>query len=192
MSDSRDFHLLMQVFFLGELVGLPTLNSILVKFGIKSNLHQIKYKGLCKHLTISKVRKMYEYVFEHQLIEELKKMSQKDSSCWSKKLVTVVLDDSVFKQWLQSNLEQKGLDEYYGIFFSGQYRSTVHGYKVVTLGAVIDGIFYPLYFDFVRKKVEGVETEKSTKVAEKLVKKWGLLVASLKKEVGPPKRVCFT
>lgn len=122
-------------------------------------------------MTISKVRKIYEYVFEHQLIEELKKMSQKDSSCWSKELVTVVLDDSVFKQWLQSNLEQKGLDEYYGIFFSGQYRSTVHGYKIVTLGVVIDGIFHPLYFDFVLKKAEDKLVEKPTKVAEKLVKK---------------------
>ena len=182
MTDSRDFNLLMQVFFLGELVGLPTLNSILVKFGIKSNLHQIKYKKLCKQLTISKVRKMYEYVFEYQLKEELQKMSQKDSSCWSKELVTVVLDDSVFKQWLQSNLEEKGLDEYYGIFFSGQFRSTVHGYKVVTLGVVINGIFNPLYFDFVRKKVEGTLVEKTIEVAEKLVKKWGLLVANLKKE----------
>jgi hypothetical protein len=182
LEDSREFQHLMQVFFLGELVGLPTLHSILEKFGIKSNLRQIKYKQLCKRLTTNKIRKMYEYIFEHQVKLVLREMSQKDSCCWSKELVTVVLDDSIFKQWLQHTLSEKGLDSYYGKFFSGQVKTCVYGYKVLTLGVAIDGILYPLYIDFIGKNTVESPAEKSVVVAQKLVKKWGHLVESLKKE----------
>lgn len=182
IEDSREFQHLMQVFFLGELVGLPTLNSILAKFDIKSNLRQIKYKQLCKRLTTNKIRKMYEYVFEHQVKSVLGTMSQKDSSCWSKELVTVVLDDSVFKQWLQHTLSEKGLDSHYGKFFSGQVKTCVYGYKVLTLGVAIDGVLYPLYFDFIGKNTAESPAEKSVVVAQKLVQRWGRLVESMKKE----------
>ena len=33
--------------------------------------------------------------------------------------------------------------------------STVYGFKVVTFALCIDGVLYPLYFDFVKKTVEG-------------------------------------
>jgi hypothetical protein len=173
VEENRDFQHLMQIFFLGELIGLPTLNSILAKFDIKSNLRQIKYKQLCKRLTLSKIRKMYEYVFEYEVKSILESMSQKDSSCWSKEIVTVVLDDSIFKQWLGQSVSEKGLDSYYGRFFSGQFRTCVYGYKVLTLGLSIDGVLYPLYFDFIGKNTEERPAEKSAVVAQKLVKRWG-------------------
>jgi hypothetical protein len=164
---------LLQILFLGQIVGLPTLNSILLKFSIVSNSRQIKYNRLCKSLTESKMRKIFEYVFEAHLIDILTSMSKKDSSCWSKSLVTVVLDDSIFRQWLKDNI-----DDYYGCYFSGQYKATVYGYKVVTLAVAIDGVLYPLYFDFVRND----KTEKSVEVAQKLVKRWGKLVEKLKNQ----------
>jgi hypothetical protein len=54
------------LFFLGHLVGLPTLQNILTKFGIRSNGLQVKYKKLCKQLSLNKIRRMYEFVFESQ------------------------------------------------------------------------------------------------------------------------------
>jgi hypothetical protein len=181
VEENRDFQHLMQIFFLGELVGLPTLSSILTKFDITSNLRQIKYKQLCKRLTLSKIRKMYECVFEYEVKSILESMSQKDSSCWSKEIVTVVLDDSIFKQWLGQSVSEKGLDSYYGRFFSGQFKTCVYGYKVLTLGVSIDGVLYPLYFDFIGKSTEERPAEKSTVVAQKLVKRWGKLMESIKK-----------
>jgi hypothetical protein len=88
----------LQIFFIGELVGLPTLNSILEKFDIKSNFQQINYKKICKSLTVSKLRKIFEYLFEQAVSKELIELSQKDSCNWSRELVTIVLDDSIFRQ----------------------------------------------------------------------------------------------
>jgi len=134
------------LFFLGELVGLPTLHSILSKFGISSNHLQKNYKALYDKLSINKIRQIFEYVFESQLRQILEEMSKKDNSIWSKKLVTLVLDDSIFRQWLQSQFPEKDWEGFYGCFFSGQYKATVYGFKVVSLGVCIDGVFHPLYF----------------------------------------------
>ena len=172
----RDLQNLLQVFFLGSLVGLPTLRSILNKFEIKSNYRQVKYKNLCKQLSINKLRKIFEYVFEQQVLFKLKSMCQKDGSCWSKELVTVVLDDSIFRQWLQHTGTENELDPYYGSFFSGQFGRSVPGYKVVALGMSIDGVFYPLYFDFVKKDKEDGSYQKATEVAKKLVDRLGNLI----------------
>jgi hypothetical protein len=65
---------IMTLFFLGQLVGLPTLQSILTKFEIASNGHQIKYKKLCRNLTNNKLRLIFEYIFQHQLKEDLRKL----------------------------------------------------------------------------------------------------------------------
>ena len=173
---------ILQVFFLGQLVGLPTLQSILTKYGM-SNYRQKSYKSICKALSINKIKGIFESVFEHQVYESLKSLCEKDSSCWSRELVTVVLDDSIFKQWLQSQDPEQAFENCYGRFFSGQYGRVVYGFKVVTLGICVDGIFYPLYFDFVKKSKEGeAAPEKAVKVAEKLVKRWGKWTEKLKKQ----------
>lgn len=177
----RDFQNLLQIFFLGSLVGLPTLQSILTKFNIKSNYSQIKYKKICKELTVNKIRKVFEYIFEQELLSKLEEMSQKDTSCWSKEVVTVVLDDSVFRQWLQNTLSEKGLDSYYGKFFSGQFGTAVYGYKVVTLAVSVNGVLYPLYFDFVKRK-QAASYQKATEIAQKLVNRWGDLIKKSKKQ----------
>jgi hypothetical protein len=162
---------MMSVFFLGQLVGLPTLHSILTKFEIKSNSLQINYKKLCKELTTSKLRQMFEYIFEQQLQEKFEQMAKKDSSCWSKELVTVVLDDSIFKQWLQSQPTYESMEGCYGCFFSGQYHTQVYGFKSTVLGVCFAGVLYPLYIDFVKKK-DPTHSETSITVAQKLIKRW--------------------
>lgn len=177
----------MQIFFIGELVGLPTLNSILEKFNIKSNTQQINYKKLCKSLTVSKIRNIFEYIFEHEVSKELIALSQKDPSVWSRELVTVVLDDSIFRQWFDQGLEKQGLEGYYGKYFSGQFGTAVYGYKVVTMGVSINGVLYPLYFDFAKKGEKTIANtsienpDRAIVLAQKLVKKWGVLIEKLRK-----------
>jgi hypothetical protein len=171
----------LNIFFLGQLVGLPTLHSILQHYDISSNKHQIDYKELCKKLTYNNIHRIFESVFEQQLLEVLDKMSQKDSSCWSRELVTALLDDSVFKQWHNSQDWSKDFEDCYGKFFSGQFRASVYGFKVVTFALSIEGILYPLYFDYVKKaKTKEDKVETSIAIAQKLVKKWGLFVKKAK------------
>ena len=177
-SDKLLFEKMQTVFFLGQLLGLPTLKSILVKFGITSSQVSINYKKLYKKLTINKIRLLYEYVFKIQVVHLLKEMASKDSSIWSKKRVTAVLDDSIFRQWL-SELGRE--NDYFGSFFSGQYRATTLGFKVVCFGLYIDDIFYPLFFDFVRKKGKADKKE-PIQIAKKLVNRWGKLQKQLAKE----------
>ena len=177
---------LLQIFFIGELVGLPTLKSILTKFDILSNTQQIKYKKLCKSLTVSKIRTIFEYIFEHELSEKLNELSQKDGSNWSRELVTVVLDDSVFRQWLEQSFANQGLDSYYGKYFSGQFGTAVYGYKVVTLGVSINGILYPVYFDFAKKgekstsKISIENPDRAIVVAQKLIGRLGIFLKKLR------------
>jgi hypothetical protein len=177
-SDKLLFEKMQTLFFLGQLLGLPTLKSILVKLGITSSQVFINYKKLYKKLTINKIRLLYEYVFKIQVVHLLKEMASKDSSIWSKKRVTAVLDDSVFRQWL-SELGRES--DYFGSFFSGQYRATTLGFKVVCFGLYIDDIFYPLFFDFVRKKGKADKKE-PIQIAKKLVNRWGKLRKQLAKE----------
>ena len=164
---------LLSVFFLGQIVGLPTLNSILSKFEIKSNNYQVCYKKLCKKLSVSALQKIFDEIFEQQVLAQLSEMCEKDSSCWSRSLVTAVLDDSIFKTWLGNKKLIENFGNCHGRFFSGQCGRVVYGLKMVTFGLNIDGVFYPMYFDFVQKATETIkEVEKSTQVAQKLVKKW--------------------
>ncbi len=164
--------------FLGQLLGLPTLKSILVKYGVISSSLYINCNNLYEKLTINKIRLLYEYVFENQVVDLLKKRLSKDSSIWSKKTVTAVLDDSIFRQWL-SELARE--NDYFGKFFSGQYRATTLGFKAVCFGLYIDDVFHPLFLDFVRKKDKADKGE-AIEVAKKLVNRWGRLQKKLAKE----------
>lgn len=174
-----------KIFFLGQLVGLPTLQSILTKFDIQSNGTQVKYKKLCKSLSINKIRLIFEFIFENQLAEALQKLSAKDSSAWSREIVTLDLDDSIFRQWLKSQNPAEDFEGFYACFFSGQYKATVYGFKVLTLGLSIDGILYPLYFEFVKKAAkdsskEVSKVEKAVELAQKLVNRWADFKAKLR------------
>ena len=173
-SQKRVLQKMQGIFFLGQLVGLPTLQSILTKFGIQSNGLQVNYKKLCKDLSIHKIRSIFEFIFENQVAEALQKLSEKDSSAWSRELVTLVLDDSIFRQWLQSQNLVADFESFYACFFSGQYKAAVYGFKVLTLAVSIDGVLYPLYFGFVKKAPKDApKVEKAVEVAQKLVKRWG-------------------
>jgi hypothetical protein len=86
------------LFFLGKLVGLPTLKSILTKLDISSNRLQQNYTKFYKNLTVNKLRVVFEFIFEYQVTAILTKMDSRDPTIWSKKRVTAILDDSIFRQ----------------------------------------------------------------------------------------------
>lgn len=171
LSTLRKF---MELFLVGQLVGLPTLNAILTRYGIISNNHQKKYKSIHKNLSNKILIKIFEFIFENHLSTELQEMLKKDESIWSKKLVTVIIDDSIFRQWLKNFKDVKSFEDCYDKFFSGQFKAPVYGQKVVTLGLSINGILYPLYFGLAKKgkKSGATKAEIATGVAIKLVKKW--------------------
>ena len=116
-----------------------------------------------------------------QLSQVLGEMSHKDSSSWSKKLVTVVLDDSVFRSWLSSQGCANDFEDCYGKFFSGQFGTCVYGFRVLSLGVSIDGLLYPLFFDFIKKN-SSESYQKPVKVAQKLIRRWGDYRKRLAKE----------
>lgn len=84
VQDNLERQQLMRLFFLGQIVGLPNLHSILERFEIKSNNRQIKYKRLCKKLSNNKLHEIFEFIFEQQLIPVLDNLVQKDASNWSR------------------------------------------------------------------------------------------------------------
>lgn len=171
-KDLNELDKFLRLVFLGQITGLPTLNSILKHLGITSNSRQIKYSKLCRKLTRKTIRSLFEFIFEQELAARLSELCQKDDSNWSRELVTVVVDDSVFRQWLENVNQDEDTQKYYGKFFSGQFRATVYGFKIVTLGISIDGVFYPLYFEPVAKESESNDEKKATKVAVKLIERW--------------------
>jgi len=141
-----DLRKLLSIFFLGQIIGLPRLKSILQYHGIKSNSHQINYKNLCKSLTNKSIHDIFSALFEKVLSDKLTNLSQKDPSGWSRETLTVILDDSIFRTWLQGSSDAlKKYERYYSKWFSGQFYSTVYGYKVVCLGFSTEGVFYPCY-----------------------------------------------
>lgn len=163
---------------------LPTLHSILSEYGIKSTRTFTRFKDLYKDLTINILIKIFERVFELHLKAKFKELSTKHKSCLSRELVTVVLDDSVFKQWLGAFKEGENFDSCYACFFSGQFRCSVYGFKNCCIGVVIDAVYYPLYFEYVSKQKKAETDEYSIQVATaiKLVKRFGLFTKGLKTE----------
>lgn len=192
VRQKEDLQKMQKIFFLGQLVGLPTLQGILTKFGIGSNSLQVKYRKLCRDLSIGRIRKIFEFIFENQVREALQKLGEKDGSAWSREIVTLVLDDSIFRQWLKSQNPAEDFEGFYACFFSGQYKAAVYGFKVPTLALSIGGVLYPLYFEFVKKAPKDApkdnpKPENAIQVAGKLVNRWGLFKAKLQAEgIGLP------
>lgn len=190
LLDKKDFVLFKKVshiYLFGQLLDLPTLHSILTYYGIKSNSLRINLNALNTALSHSKVIQIYETIFQNNARQSLEELLSKDSSILSKKSVTIVIDDSIFKQWLKDLISE---DPYYGCFFSGQFHSKQYGFKVCCLGVSIDEVFHPLFLDFVPKKVSDEKGKNTALTAEdvaiKLIKKWSAFYQTLKKPSDSP------
>lgn len=129
----------------GEFYGLNTLHKLLVSYGIKSNDYQKLWQSISCSGLVYMLNKWLWEVFKEEFS---KRITQSDSTISRQKL-TLILDGSIFKQWLEE--EEFGL--YFSKYYSGQYKSTVYGFNVLLCGMVIGDIFYPLHFRL-RKKDE--------------------------------------
>ena len=123
---------------IGELCGLHTLSSILSALGIKSN----QYHKLWKGCTLTQTKELLDNYCEKELSERLVELAKKSSSSWSRSEVTIVIDDSIFKQWLKN----EPIGNYFAKYYSGQTHCTVYGFRVTALGIAIGKDFYPLHY----------------------------------------------
>jgi hypothetical protein len=171
------------LYLLGNIIDLPTINSILEHTGVKDKKGKIRLSSLLKNISYKNITDLFERAFSQNVEAKLSEMCAKDPSIFSREYVTVILDDSIFKQWLKESVNK---DDDYGCFYSGQFNSKVFGFKVLCLGISIDGCFYPLFVQFIPKKKVGSDgkntAETAHKGAEKLIAKWGEFASNCAKK----------
>lgn len=168
------FNRVLNIMSLGSLYGLNTLSQILSALHIKSNnLHKI-----WRDATYQQVQSFVKHFGEDNFKTHLLALAKKDDSAWSRAQVTIIADDSIFRQWLKNM--PKG--EQFAKFFSGQYHKTVYGFRVSLVGVALGDTFYPLYFLVVPKG------ECSKKAALKSLKKAHQLIEKTleQQELSPP------
>ena len=73
---------------------------MLEEYEISSNSTSKHYTEIQSKISIKNILSLYEGIFEHQLSEHLFTLFEKHPCIFSRDLVTVVLDDRIFKQWL--------------------------------------------------------------------------------------------
>jgi hypothetical protein len=175
------------LFFWGHLLGHSTLHSLLVTAGLPIGFYEKQYRKLCKQLTHKQIHLVYESIFEQSLSITLSKLSKLGACSWSNACVTAVLDASVFKH-LMSGEDPSG---YHDSWFSGQNGCVVSGFKVHTIGIVIDGIFHPLAYDFERP-LKDKSLEIAKKASQKALSWWKKTQSQLfkwhQKPKGSPKK----
>jgi hypothetical protein len=166
----------------GTLYDISTLTELLSLLGIKSN----NYSKIWKKLSHKQVYDLFVMGSRQLFSKEFTKLLGQSDSSQSRSGITIVGDDSVFKQWLK-NIEN---DPFYGKFFSGQYQKTVYGYCVSLVGVVLHDTFYPLSFSLVPKtqpktaenKVKDLERKKSLIQLEKGIKEVLRFLVQLSKD----------
>lgn len=144
LSDYQKLRRVLDVLLIGELYGLHTLKQILGIFGIKStNLYR-----LWREYDFHQIKRYSTTLCLDYFEQELKTLLPKSDSTWSRSEVTVIIDDSIFKQWLK-NMPR---GHYFSSFFSGQVKRSVYGFRVLLIGVALGDNFYPLHFQLVPKK----------------------------------------
>ena len=152
---------------IGELYGLNTFKKILDTVGISSrNCYKVWGKFTYKQL--------HGYIsdyLEMQFKESFEELCSKSESSWSRSEVTMMIDESIFKTWLQNDLENQSFSDYFGKYFSGQTHKTEYGFRYSLSGISIGNDFYPLYLSPIKKGEKCiVEAVKSVKKMEALVR----------------------
>jgi len=159
---------------IGELYGLNTFKKILSSVGISSrNCYKIWGKF--------SYRQLYSYVSNyliHQFKPYLEDLCKQDPSSWSRAGVTMIIDESIFKTWLQCRLDDYLYADYFGKYFSGQTHKSEYGFRYSVSGISIGTVFYPLYFSPIKKG------EKCIVEAKKTIRKMELLVRQCAEKQG--------
>lgn len=145
----------LMVLLLGELFGLHTLHQVLHQQGIGSNQLQKVWQQLSCAQVVGWMNALLWQAFER----EFEVLCAKSASTQSRARLTLVIDSSVFRQWLAAGDK----DKFFGKYFSGQTHSTVWGFSLVLGGMTVGGVFYPLHF-----QVRG-KGDKETGLAKKML-----------------------
>ena len=134
---------------LGEFFGLKTLHQLLTSYGVSSSRpHQIWQRVSTQELV-----KLLNQALWRLFIPEFQRLIARSGSTHSRENLTLVIDGSIFRQWLP----QEKLGKFFGKYFSGQTHSTTYGLSLIVCGMSIGEIFYPLHFQLRRKDQTEVE-----------------------------------
>jgi hypothetical protein len=161
VSEQGKVQKVVMLLLLGTLYDIDTLKKLLSLLGIKSN----NYSKIWQKLSHKQIYDLFVMSSRQLFSKEFTKLLGQSESSQSRAEITIVGDDSVFKQWLK-NVEN---DPFYGKFFSGQFQKAVYGYCVSLVGVVLHDTFYPLSFSLV-PKVQAKTAANAAKLAKNTVK----------------------
>ncbi|MEZ4883389.1 MAG: hypothetical protein R3E32_01540 [Chitinophagales bacterium] len=148
-DDAYKLRKILLIFLVGELYGLHNLHQILQAQGIKStNLYKI-----WKKFTYSKLIELVNKLLIRYFLNAFIPLGKGSDSQQSRSCMTIVIDHSIFKQWLKNF----PIGDKFAKFFSGQFNSTVYGFQLTLVGISIKDVFYPIYFDLSGKKDDAIE-----------------------------------
>jgi hypothetical protein len=151
----------------GELFGLHTLRQILDAHGILSNNWAKVLASISYACIEQSIGRMLLGLVERQVAE----LASKSDSTWSRAEVTVVFDDSIFKQWLKG----EPIGEHFAKFYSGQVNGTVYGLRITLCGLCIGDTFYPTHVHLSHKSEDTKEVGRQLlSKLHGLLHQWGL------------------
>lgn len=156
-KDRGGIHKVVMLQLIGTFYGASTLRELLAQLNVSSN----NVAKIWRKVSHPQVKEMFNHVSRAVFKEAFLDISSKSASTQSRAEITMVGDDTIVRTWLVD--EKK--NDFFAKFFSGQTHSTVYGFRVNLLGVVLNGTFYPLQFDLVRK------SEKSSTIMNESVKK---------------------
>ena len=133
----------MLLLLVGELFGLHTLRQILDVHGIKSN----RWSKVYASISYSDIERSISEMLLRLTEERLAEVASKSEATWSRHEVTMVFDDSIFKQWL----EDEPIGEHFAKYFSGQTNCAVYGLRITLCGLCIGDVFYPTHLHLSHK-----------------------------------------
>ena len=157
----------MLLLLVGELFGLHTMHQILDARGTRSN----KWPKVLASISYACIEQPISRMLPGLAEGRVAGLASKSESTWSRAEVTVVFDDSIFKQWLKG----EAVGGYFAKYFSGQVHGTVYGLRITLCGLGIGGAFYPTHLHM-SHKTEGTK-EAGRKLLARLhglLHQWGL------------------
>ena len=155
----------------GELYGLNSLNKLMNSYDVKSNDYQKLWSKLSCSQIVWLMNRWLWLIFGPLFV----KCVSQSASTHSRQHLTLVVDGSIFRQWLG---EGEVFGQYFAKYYSGQYGKAVHGFNVILCGMSLGDVFYPLHFQL-RKK-----SQKDVDVAYEILKKVRCKLKALVEDVG--------
>lgn len=145
--DKSLFQKTLILLFVGEFFGCHTLNQILTVEMVKSGTWHTRLASL----TYRQIELAVCAMLKEEALHAMTDLAKKSESSWSRAAVSLVIDDSIFKQWLTHGKVDPATAEFFDRYFSGQSKSTVYGFRITLCGLAIDDTFYPMYFTLTKK-----------------------------------------